>query len=114
MRKHIIVGALVCGDIAMTPFLPLWVWAMATGILGTAAFFLYKDDLPKMMRGGLAKIGLVDEDSIARKTLKMAEEKQRRRQAELILAEYIEDPDERIRVLEQLAERHATEDRGDD
>ena len=42
------------------------------------------------------------DDQIAVRTLQFAEQKQRRRQAELIVAQHIEDPELRRRTLEKL------------
>ena len=80
----------------MTLVLPLWMWTTAFGILATVAFFQYRDDLPRVVGGFLARIGLVDHDLVAKKIVEIQE----RRYAEWIVRFHQDEAKEAIKAEE--------------
>ena len=118
-KKNIPFVTMHCGAAVTGPqfdigsFIPLWLWCLLFGGLVVATLWAYSSEIAAIWHR-IWRFRGTQKREIARHAMQLIKDETRKRHAELILANQIQDPDERLRFLTSLVERYREEDRHDE
>lgn len=109
-RRHILTGLGSVGEAGMSPFVPTWAVAFCGGLLLAATIAAYSKEL-RTAGAWLFRSPQKRQEDIARRVFKEEEAKSMRRLAEAVALRYVDDPQKRGRMADELSEEWEKERR---